>query len=98
MGFLIGRRIMPKLLSSVSELAEALTYEPSAVAAMPRAAWPINESAYVLGISRVSVYEFAKTGELKLLRIAGRTLVPHSEIVRLTTVPAEAVLAAAGAA
>ena len=80
-----------KLLSSVSELVNTpQTQEAIPVSAMPRAAWPVNEGAYLLGISRVSVYELAKTGELKLLRIAGRTLIPHSEIVRLTTVPAEA--------
>lgn len=55
-----------------------------------RRAWPVNEAAYLLGISRVSIYAMAKRGELALVRVAGRTLVLESEIARLTTPQAQA--------
>jgi len=55
-----------------------------------RVAWRVNEAAYRMGISRGTIYELAKKGELRLVKIAGRTLVPDSEIVRLTTLPAKA--------
>jgi excisionase family DNA binding protein len=51
-----------------------------------RFAYPVNDACHALGIKRTSLYELAKNGELKLIKIAGRTLVPHSEIERLTTV------------
>ena len=49
-------------------------------------AYRINEACQCLGIGRTSLYELVKTGELKLIRIAGRTLVPRSEIERLTSI------------
>lgn len=55
-------------------------------AALPRSAYPVDEGCHKLGIGRTSLYELAKTGEIKLIKIAGRTLVPRSEIERLTTV------------
>jgi excisionase family DNA binding protein len=51
-----------------------------------RFAYSINEACQMLSIGRTSLYEMAKNGELKLIRIAGRTLVPRSEIERLTSV------------
>ena len=39
-----------------------------------------------MGIGRTSLYELAKAGQLTLIKIAGRTLVPRSEIERLTRV------------
>jgi excisionase family DNA binding protein len=49
-------------------------------------AFRIDEACHALGIGRTSLYELAKTGEIKLIKIAGRTLVPRSEIERLTRV------------
>ena len=49
-------------------------------------AYRIADACYTLGIGRTSLYELVKTGELKLIKIAGRTLVPRSEIERLTSV------------
>ena len=49
-------------------------------------AFRINEACRALGIGRTSVYDMAKKGQIKLIKIAGRTLVPRSEIERLTTV------------
>ncbi len=51
-----------------------------------RFAYPGNDACHALGIKRTSLYELAKTGQLKLIKIAGRTLVPRSELERLTRV------------
>ena len=51
-----------------------------------RFAYPVNEACHALGIGRTSLYELVKSGELKLIRIAGRTLVPRSELERLTRI------------
>lgn len=61
---------------------------PSAsLAARPEPlAYRIQDACYMLGIGRTSLYELVKAGELKLIKIAGRTLVPRSEIERLTRV------------
>jgi hypothetical protein len=48
-----------------------------------RLAWPILEGARRMGIGRTSVYKLAAEGNLRLIKIAGRTLIPDSEIVRL---------------
>lgn len=53
-----------------------------------RFAFPVNDACMALGIGRTSLYELAKNGELKLIKIAGRTLVPRSELERLTQVGA----------
>ena len=49
-------------------------------------AYRVDEACDALGIGRTSLYELAKNGELKFIRIAGRTLVPRSELERLTRV------------
>ena len=51
-----------------------------------RFAYPVNDACHALGIKRTLLYALAKTGQLKLIRIAGRTLIPRSEIERLTRV------------
>lgn len=55
-------------------------------AAIPRSAYPVDEGCHKLGIGRTSLYAMAQAGEIRLIKIAGRTLVPHSEIERLTRV------------
>lgn len=49
-------------------------------------AYRVQDACYALGIGRTSFYELVKTGELTLIKIAGRTLVPRSELERLTRV------------
>ena len=49
-------------------------------------AYSVNDACHALGIGRTSLYELVKSGELKLIKIAGRTLVPRSELERLTSV------------
>jgi predicted site-specific integrase-resolvase len=51
-----------------------------------RFAFPVNDACHALGIKRTLLYELAKTGQIKLIKIAGRTLVPRAEIERLTNV------------
>lgn len=55
-------------------------------AAVEKHAYRINEACRALGISRTSLYKIAKSGEIKLVKIAGRTVVPRSEIERLVSV------------
>jgi excisionase family DNA binding protein len=54
--------------------------------ASERLAYPVQEACQKLGIGRTSLYEMKKKGEIVLIRIAGRTLEPHSEIERLTRI------------
>jgi excisionase family DNA binding protein len=49
----------------------------------PRAAWPIREGAHRIGVGRTSIYKLAADGKIRLVKIAGRTLIPDSEIARL---------------
>jgi len=46
-------------------------------------AYRIDEAAYVLRISRSSIYNMIRDGRLKSVKIAGRTLILRSEIERL---------------
>lgn len=55
-------------------------------AAAGKLAYRVDEACHALGIGRTSLYELAKAGQIKLIKIAGRTLVPRSEIERLTRV------------
>lgn len=56
------------------------------LAAAGKLAYRVDEACHALGIGRTSLYELVKTGELKLIKVAGRTLVPRSELERLTSV------------
>ena len=60
--------------------AKHTTFQPD------RRAYPVNDACHRLGIKRTLLYKLAKTGQLRLIKIAGRTLVPDSEIERLTHV------------
>lgn len=42
-----------------------------------------KEAANLLGIGYATLYRWIKTGKLIPIRIAGRTLIPQSEITRL---------------
>lgn len=56
------------------------------LAAAGKLAYRVDEACHALGIGRTSLYELVKSGELKLIKVAGRTLVPRSELERLTRV------------
>ena len=49
-------------------------------------AYTVDETSDALGIGRTAIYELFKTGELKFVKIAGRTLIPRSELERLVRV------------
>jgi hypothetical protein len=53
---------------------------------LARSAYPVDEGCHKLGIGRTSLYAMAQTGHIRLIKIAGRTLVPASEIERLTSI------------
>lgn len=46
-------------------------------------AWRINDAAKRLSLSRSTLYKLSTTGQLRLIKIAGRTLVPDDELRRL---------------
>lgn len=50
-----------------------------------RDAYKIDEAAQKLSISRASVYRLNKAGSIRIVRIAGRSVVPASEIARLVS-------------
>ncbi len=53
-----------------------------------RAAYPLNEASELLGgCSRGHLYNLESRGELRLVRIGRRVLVPASEIERLLAAP-----------
>lgn len=43
----------------------------------------IPDACQRIGVGRSSLYELIKSGQLKTVRIAGRTLIPESELQRL---------------
>jgi transcriptional regulator of acetoin/glycerol metabolism len=43
--------------------------------AASRVAWPISEGAHRIGVGRTSVYKMAAQGKIRLVRVAGRTLI-----------------------
>ena len=56
-----------------------------------RLAFTIDDACELLGgISRNSIYRLNAAGGLRLVKVGGRTLVPHAEIVRLLEGDAEA--------
>jgi hypothetical protein len=55
----------------------------AAQSAASRMAWSISDGAHRIGVGRSTIYKFAAYGKLRLVKIAGRTLIPDSEILRL---------------
>jgi excisionase family DNA binding protein len=49
-----------------------------------RHAYPITDACYALGIGRTSLYKMIGDGRIRTIMIAGRVLVPRTEIERLT--------------
>lgn len=50
---------------------------------MERAAYPIPEAAFQLGVSRSHAYRMIAAGELRAIKLGRRTLIPASEIRRV---------------
>lgn len=53
-----------------------LTINHRKFGAAGKRAYRIDEACHCLGIGRTSLYALVKSGELKLIKIAGRSLVP----------------------
>lgn len=49
-----------------------------------RLAYPIDETAALLGVSRRTVYELISRGELRPVRIGARQRIPAAELQRIT--------------
>ena len=49
---------------------------------MERIAYPINEAAFALGISRTSLYRLHAAGEISFAKIGSRSFVTADEIDR----------------
>ena len=54
-----------------------------------RLTYTIAEAGKLLGISRGSAYEGAKSGEIPVLKIGGRLLVPRAALDRMLGRPGE---------
>jgi excisionase family DNA binding protein len=46
-------------------------------------AWRVNDALRQLSISRATLYKLIGSGEIRLVKIGGRSLIPDSEIRRL---------------
>ena len=57
-----------------------------AIGTFERLAMSVEEAATVLGISRTSAYEYARTGVLPVIRLGRRLLVPTAALVTLLEV------------
>jgi hypothetical protein len=68
------------------EPAKPALHFPLTSGAPERFAFNINDASIALSISRSSLYVMIKTGEITMIKIAGRSLVPRSEIERLTRI------------
>lgn len=70
---------MPETKNHVTTIGQQAATNPP----LPPLAYNIPAFCQVMGIGRSSTYEMMKSGELKVVRIAGRTLIPASEARRL---------------
>ena len=48
-----------------------------------RLSYTVNEACAAIGIGRTSLYELVKSGELTLVKVAGRSLIRRGELERL---------------
>lgn len=66
--------------------ADAPTTTGAPKAPPARLAYPIPEGSLLLGgVSQATVYRWHAKGLIKLIKIGGRTLIPASEIARLSS-------------
>jgi hypothetical protein len=48
-------------------------------------AWRIKDGARQLGVCTATIYNLRRAGKVRLVKIAGRTLIPDSEMIRLVS-------------
>jgi hypothetical protein len=73
--------------AAIAAVIEADTPTKTAAPQAPpaRLAYPIPEGSLLLGgVSQATVYRWHARGLIKLIKIGGRTLIPASEIARLS--------------
>ena len=46
----------------------------------PRLLFPIHSAVHVIGVSRSGIYKLIKAGDLSVVKIGARTLIPHDEL------------------
>ena len=49
----------------------------------PGLACSIDDAAWMLSVSRSTIYKLARSGQVRLIHVGGRTLVPSAELFRL---------------
>ncbi len=57
---------------------------PAEASSLAPLCYRINDACQLLGISRAHLYQRVAMGELRLVKIGNRSLIPASEIVRLS--------------
>jgi excisionase family DNA binding protein len=68
--------------AALPSLKKTRTHRPLNHTIRP-SAWRVNDALLQLGISRATLYKMVSKGEIRLVRIGGRSLIPDSEIRRL---------------
>lgn len=50
-----------------------------------RLAHPLPEASHLLGISKSTVYRLVNSGKIRMIKVAGRSVIPNSEIRRVAS-------------
>lgn len=61
----------------------SLRVKPGAVDLAPPLTLRVNTACDMLGISRSTFYQAVATGKIRLIKLFGRTLVTHDELLRV---------------
>jgi len=72
-----------KALAAVAALPEGHPDRPTLPALTHRKVWSVTEAMQLLGLSRKSIYDLLKSGDLRSVMIAGRRLIPDGCIDEL---------------
>ena len=56
---------------------------PSTAVVLPKLAYPMKEASEVSGLSRSTLYELISSGRLKAVKVGGRRLILHSDLLAL---------------
>lgn len=67
----------------MSQRTSANSYPKAKVAPIPRASYSVEEAAIALGIGRTYAYRLIREGELQVVRLGRRTLIPVASVQAL---------------
>jgi excisionase family DNA binding protein len=84
---LIG--MVPMKEKNREEISEREQARRKSQSAADRAAWSIKDGAHRIGVGKSTIYKLASEGKIRLVKVAGRTLIPDAEIVRIVNGEAE---------